>query len=592
MPLADKHQMDDPDHYKHLTPESSPNSGADGVALTAREYPNPVERLLGEAKSDGVDIAALGEILWLLNVNPDLPGFPQACSHVRQILSLISDTFATEFQEFSLHLWRPALTWIETCKDDLATRIFWEKTPNFLKNRESFLRKKAPNPLLNNGKGITQYGMHGALWCSHPTDELRTPYRLLQAHLLLAHISVMHYAVPIEHWNYGKGSEPFPEFYERLARPGWAVRRFTDENGQWKGLLSKVEFKSTRSQLPDKLRALANEIAGDRKRKAAASEATDNESETSPHYPTQTIEERALRTISSFLDWGMDPANLKTRTRLASGGSGGGGVVFGGAGDDEEGITEDEAGNDNEAELPVEDGGHDGGDGSSLHIQLRWRRHTKQYKAAIRAGDHPGEANSSQDISLADDMAGVHFAAGGGIEMANQLLPWAYNDISITELAPILSELQQAADQQQQQEDLELLALMHVMLWVGASLEQAVSLEVFTGDISNPTSEVALRLDALSNEAGSTVSEWWVRALTLKYQPETLPPPDKSRKVVEFIRLLDHVSGAFAVENLVKYRRDVANDPLAQPGVIAKQPLRVFNRNIGWYNTAVRQLVE
>ena len=171
--------------------------------------------------------------------------------------------------------------------------------------------------------------------------------------------------------------------------------------------------------------------------------------------------------------------------------------------------------------------------------------------------------------------------------MANQLLPWAFNDISPAELAPLLSKLQEAADRKEQ-EPLELLALINVLLWVGASLEQALSLLVFAGDISDPACDLALRLGGFSNGRMATVSEWRVRALKLKYKPETLPPADRARKPVDFIPLPDPVCGALAVENLVNYLRDVAKDPRAQPDAMAKQPLRVFSREKRWYKQQLK----
>jgi len=192
---------------------------------------------------------------------------------------------------------------------------------------------------------------------------------------------------------------------------------------------------------------------------------------------------------------------------------------------------------------------------------------------------------------LADDLISASFATGGGVEMANQLLPWAYSNISPGELAPIMRELQRAADKQQR-EPLELMALISVMLWVGASLEQAVSLLVFTGDISDPACEIALRLGGLSTETGVAVSEWWVRALKLEYKPETLPPPDKARKVVDFIPLPDTVGGTLAIGTLVKCLRDVAKDPMAQPYTMAKVPQRVFTREIGWYKQQLKRLFD
>jgi hypothetical protein len=536
---------------------------------------SPIRRLLAIAQDKYQDVVVLAEILWLLNIHPDLPGFALTCSHVQEILSLVSEKLEAEVGAFALNLWASVLAWIATEKEGLAKEIFPDGSPDLKEYREKFLRTKAPNPLLRNGKGITQFGMHGALWSSHPTPSLRAPFRLLQAHLMLAHISVMRYATTIASWNYGKGADPTPGFYEAISRPGWAVRRFTCGDGQWDDLLDKIEIHSPRALLPESIWGLAEEIAGGRRSQFADLAATEEESESRLDHPVRNLEERALRTITSFLDWGLDPAHHKTRLGGGSGGSGGG-EVFGGAGDEE-------------AELPVGDG--ENGSGSNLHLQVRWRRDTKGYKASIKAGDHPGEANSSQEISLADDFAGAAFATGGGVEMANQLLPWAYNDISAGELAPMLTELQRTGENQER-DPLELMAVISVMLWVGASLEQAVSLQMFTGDIFDPACEVALRLGDRCVETGIAVSEWWVRALKLEYKPETLPPPDKARNVMEFIPLPDTVGGTLAVRSLVNYLHHIAKDPTSEPDTMAIRPQRVFTREIGWYKQQLKRLFD
>lgn len=130
------------------------------------------------------------------------------------------------------------------------------------------------------------------------------------------------------------------------------------------------------------------------------------------------------------------------------------------------------------------------------------------------------------------------------------------------------------------------------MLWVGASLEQAVSLQVFTSDTSAPDCDVALRLGGRCEETRVAVSDWWVRALKLEYKPEMLPPPDKARNVVDFILLRDTVGGTLAVRSLVNYLQDIAKDPTAQLDTMAKAPQRVFTREIGWYKQQLKRLFD
>jgi hypothetical protein len=585
------------DSGKSLSPTTKLNSAAIQRNSLHADERSPMERLEAAAQIDRQDVARLREFLWLLNVHPDLPGFEQVCRHVQQIVSLLSESFERDVRLLRLDAWLPLLSWVAKDPKELTKRLFPSKTPKYEQYRERYLRTSIPNPILR--LDAKRYGLYCALWASHPDPDLQSSFRLLQARLLIAHLAVMRHVVSFGDWK--RGNEPYTGFYESLYTPAWAVRRFTEPGRSWSTAIQKIDSHTTLADMPGQLRAIASEISQTQCLHDDMSETSDDTAE-DPGDPGEapgtkrkkTLEERALASIAWFIEWGLNPEEHKKITR--GGGSGnpnGGGRFVGGAGDDNEATEsiDDGSGEAEDIEMPLADADDRTGYTCTLHIPTQWRRNSKGYKASITAGDHPGEEHSSQPIQLAEDETGVAMAAGGAVEMANQLLPWAYGNLATAEIARLLFTLQESATQQQP-ELLELFALLSVMLWVGASLDQAVSLLVFNGVISDPDCDLGLRISQVDDENGTPVTEWRVRALTLPHKPENLPPAEQARERVDFFSLPDAVGGSEAVLRYLTYLRDIGNKTSAQPEAMMQNPLRIFPHEPAWYKTRIQQLFE
>lgn len=241
--------------------------------------------------------------------------------------------------------------------------------------------------------------------------------------------------------------------------------------------------------------------------------------------------------------------------------------------------------------MPFGDAGDRDGHVSTLHLPIRWRRDSKGYKASVAAGDHPAEDHSSQAIQLAEDEVSVAMIAGGAVEMANQLLPWSYGNLSTAEMARLLCALQQSTDKKWP-ELLELFALISTILWTGGSLDQALSLLVFLDGTQVPDCDLALRISEPINKDEMPLSEWRVRVLTLPYRSETLPPADQARERVDFLCLPDPVGGSIAVQKFLTFLRDVARAELAQREAMMQNPLRIFSREAAWYKKQLQQLFD
>jgi hypothetical protein len=112
----------------------------------------------------------------------------------------------------------------------------------------------------------------------------------------------------------------------------------------------------------------------------------------------------------------------------------------------------------------------------TLHFPVRVQRDAIRYKELLEAGDHPAEGLSPA-IVLAADKAGAASARGGAVERANQSLPWAFEDLSPVEIAPLLCCLRESACAGNP-EHLKIYAVLCVMLYTGASLNEALSVRL------------------------------------------------------------------------------------------------------------------
>lgn len=538
---------------------------------------NFIERFEAAAQEDGRNAIALRDLLWRLNIHPELPGLVQVCRHIQEILALLPECLNTNAEAIKFAEWLPILAWISRDPNQLARRIFPEGTPEGKWLRCRFLESHK-NPIVN--AEATRHGLHCLLWASHWNDELQRRFRILQAHVLVAYSAVMHHETVFEDWAAGK--EPHKGFYVSIYRPGLLVRRFTELGQVWTTTLQKIPLRSTFNDMPDQLRTIASEIAANWSEQCGESDAIKKE---------VSRASGSVRGIAGFLNRGLDPAGYVKRTHQNTRGHGkGGGKSKGGAGDT--GALTD-AHLFEVADVEMVCGDPDDPDESpvTLHLPVRWQRKPKQYERLILAGDHPGEELSSQGIQVAENEAGVALATGGAVEMANQLLPWSYRDLSSSELSAFLAALQ-AFTTAWPSQVLELSALLNTMLWTGASLDQALSLYVLVDETPEPDCDLALRIGNIPDNDTSIVAEWRVRVLPLPVKAEGVSPVERARERSPYFTLHDKVQGSVMIQRFVDYLRSRVREPLAQHEAIVKRPLRIFTREAVWYRAELKRLFQ
>jgi hypothetical protein len=473
-----------------------------------------IHRLLAAAEEDNKDPAVLEQLLWLLNTHDRLPGLVQIFRHISEIGKVLYESPETDSLRAQISTWSPLLAWLAKGPEELkklATRLFPETEAGWELDRNRFIRSTKPNPLFRHG--FLDFGLPGALWASHPRPHLQKQYRSLQGQVLNAHIIIAQREFTFSDWQ--AGLKPNESFRAGQYDATWAVRRFATDEQMWHSRLAEIKFECSQSDLIERLGAMADSFIYPKLPDALEIDKWRMQQFEHLEHEKEACES-GLRSIASFLDWSVHPDARKKRP----GGGGGGGqhsgtsaphVVEGGAGDeDEDGDTD-----------PTIETSY-GGEGhsnrrSEVHLPNRWRNHSERYRATIKAGDHPAEAFASQPQAMSDDATGAAFARGGGIEISNQLLPWAFSEMSVAEMGEVLVELNRLAKSGDPQ-FVEVLALVETVLWTGASLKRALTLAI--GDSISLAGNAAIFLQinpatALPSLAGA---EWKIRPLELEFK--------------------------------------------------------------------------
>jgi hypothetical protein len=557
---------------------------ADSETVAVADDGIPIQNLLAAAKQDGQDVTILCGMLHSTNTHPKLPGFVQSSRHLQEVLPQLPEDMDETTKQLLRVGWATVLVWIAKDPQKLAERVFPGETPRVQRLREKFLQSKAPNPI----REKKRHGLYCTLWASHPDGQLQGPFRLLQAYLLVSHIAIMRKEVTFDAWQ--NGFEPEAGFYESLHRAGWHVRRFTFKDVAWHKALGSIPKRSTLENLPAELRKLAKDMVkaeGDNSEKTVDS--------------TRIVQEisMSLCGIAGFIKRGSDPEYHKRKSHV--GGTGnprGGGRQLGGDGDNHvEPVSEDEEIDDDpgagdvdndfiETAIALGDVEDQDGHLVTLHFPVRLKRDAIRYKELLAAGDHPAEELSLPTIVLAEDKAAAASAKGGAVERANQLLPWAFEDLSPAEIAPLLCRLRESASAGNP-EHLKIHAVLCIMLYTGASLNQARSILLFSEQTAMVECDLALRV---ADDLSSAV--WRVSALPLDLKCEEPPPVEKARTLVEFFDLPDAVGGSVPVLNFLSYLRDIAHEPFAQISAMREKPLQLFTDDIAWYRAQLKLLFE
>jgi len=559
---------------------ASDPTGAEQIVTYDRRW---IHRLLTVAEEHKKNARILHEMLWLLNIHPKLPGLVQVFRHISEINKVLVECPETDRLRAQISSWSPLLEWVAADPTKLAAQLFPEAEANWKRDRERFLRSRKPNPLIRHG--ITRFGLHGALWASHPKPHLQKQFRLIQGRVLDAHMIIARRDFAFSDWE--AGLRPTNSFEDGQYRSTWAVRRFATDDEVWRNHLGKIKPEHTRSELIEALTAMADSFIHFRRPDSDENDGGWRFRRFEALRHERDACESALRSIAGFLDWSIHPDGRKKRSGGGGGAHGGvstPSVVEGGAGDEDE----DGGGID-----PIIDS-HHFGEGhsnrrSGVYLPNRWRNRSEKYRATIKAGDHPGEAFASQPQALSEDAAGAAFARGGGIEISNQLLPWSFSEMSIAEMGEVLVQLERLAESGNL-EFVELLALAKTVLWTGSSLKRAQSLAIGPSIASTDSTAIFLQTIPGTELFSLAGAEWKIRPLELEFKSTDFDFR-KARRLADpnFMTLPVPRSVTGAIERFLHLRREPDGGSIERPGSPGSV-VRPFEKSSGTYEAVLARV--
>ena len=161
---------------------------------------------------------ALRRFLWEINAHWELVSLPLLCENLREILKFAQDEWEIDLGEWGIESWPDLLDWITDNKSELSVEVGQSLALGFTDLGE--------HPLM--GIGILRHPVYSTLCNSHPNPLWCKASRLLQAHLLFAHINAARKHTTLEEF---ESYSADPNLLEQTANPyhaALAIRSITE----------------------------------------------------------------------------------------------------------------------------------------------------------------------------------------------------------------------------------------------------------------------------------------------------------------------------------------------------------------------------
>jgi hypothetical protein len=509
---------------------------------------------------------ALRRFLWEINAHWGLVSLPLICHNLQEMLGLIVNVWRLDLKQCGLEFWPKVLDWIQENEIQLAEKVGGHFAAGF--------SGQGTHPLM--GDGVTRHSVYATLCNSHVNPAKQKTYRLLQAHLLFAKIAVMQQHTTMEEYESYTGR---PAVLQKKAYPysaAFAVRRISE--GISLALLEALPVESPPLAFLDGLSRVVPSAKGDIQR---------------------------YTRLVTFLDKAFGrTAQQKRRSHQRAGDSAKRRRVHGGRTDSWLPVQREDVAIDDPGDSKSHRQGHHS-------TTTRSRHKSSESDERLDVDDCPGEDEEDEEVDRTgfDDEAfqrdpgsfhEVSAAQAMQVQMANQLFPWAYGELCVSEIAPLVARCHQecAAPQTEKMAaesmppaELEVLALAQVMLWTSSSIERAQSLKLLDSTTSGRYADLSLRL-----ETEDGVARWRIRSPLPQYRRPQPPAPErKNRTQVEFLELPDVADGSFLVRKLLKSR---AGTPVSKAAEESQQPsssksrARVFPHKTAWYRKRLQRLLQ
>jgi hypothetical protein len=498
----------------------------------------------------------LRHFLWEINAHCDLIALYMVCQNIQSALAGAMQDWDAHLSEWQLDDWNPILEWInkDENRGNISRQVGNQVFAGFVDGK---------HPLM--GKGIERYPVYAAMCNSQEADaksDLFRLFRLLQGHLLIAHVLATRDHTELKEFEEHSGKE---ELLRKRANPYFAAYAVRDLSRlKSSDLLSKLLVESAPDDFVVGLHAIA---------------------------PGSFTATKRLNDLVLFFEKAVGNREQGTRA------GGGGGAGFG------ERIHGGKTDLNFEWELNDRD---DQNQNQSQHSTVRRVRVTREKRdELLDLDDYPfDDVEDELGTSEFDDRAyqsnpGAYQEASTAqlnhVVMANQMFPWSYGTLALAELDELMKRsnaLKLIASNRElsprELDELELLALVNVMFWTGNSLERARRLNYFGFPAANRNVNLAL-IPATDKE----IPRWRIAAPLPTYRR---PQPEVSDKLdrapFEYLELPDVADASRLVLELIRQRslhgldRNVRSENAGQRRASAL----VFWQKKNWYETGLKKL--
>ena len=514
------------------------------------------------AEQAGFEGQAVREFLWLINADDRLTAFVGVCERLKQRLVEISHYLGVSPTDFRMDQWPAIADWVISNRSELSAAIgkYFDRQPRPTTGKG---RRSSPNPVY--GHAASRNPLYALFWNSHRDQQQRRRFFLLVDHLLLAHARLMPKYVTLEEYEAYGGNNLIAGLPHTLYSATLVMRQLSDERFPLSPALnphmSPYAFAEVAAQFKPSVEGSAAdrclvpychfiaEAYGKRHRRKKA--------KTSRTSGTRRPVER--RRFPGYVDLSPQRQILPTE---------------------------------------IQDTGDLDYDWGTMAVvtetkNINERRHTELEKQDLC----PAELTDDNEIYLAEfeceetkkGAAGLALAARGRLrhlQMEHQHLVWRYPELTTNELADLLmtcsQQFRELAKSPRWSDDdclrAETIALVHVMLWTGSTLEAAR--ELLVARDPPPSADLALCTGGVSDTSKGASAEWRVRTYVPPYRTDISAPPGIAREREDYMFIPDVARGArFVVDLLVRSEYPDKTRPfMREPRVYATSLSRMLKQ--------------
>jgi hypothetical protein len=512
-----------------------------------------------EVESAGFDPEILRDFFWLINAHDRLIAFPLVCKNVIEIITCAKLEWNLSVSAFQLHEnIIPLLGWIFENADNLAKRL----------GAEFNLRPEEGNDNPMMGRGVTRHPVYAAICNSSQSEKLKIKFRLIQAHLLFAHTNELK-------------SKNDRDGYENYG-----------EQPQWNGLPNSPSLASLAVR---KLSENLDGLYADTLKSLAVEQDPDKFAHSLSNLPA--IENADfLGHLQGFRNFIQKSSGIRdwVNRNGAGGGIGGGGNRIPGYLDFSERLTP--------RKIFIGDSDDEDYDWGNATSYTSISPSQVEQKILLGSDLSPDEFDNYDLYLFGGDkdhsMGGVSAISAAQLRhivMLNQLLPFNFQRLTITEVANLLTRCAKwvidtfginiPSPKRHEEKDirqLEAICMARVMLFSGSSIERAHNLVLLSSEAVGEDSPIAYIKDPHGKH------QWRIKAIRPQYKTNQEVLDGTDRRKTDYFTLPDVAFTNLYIDLLVKANAREDN----QADRDANTKIRVFRSRIENIRSTLTRLLK